>query len=784
MAGQLVKPPTSLLRPIPARPSQVRGLSSSEWFGPLEPVKPVAPLGMQPRQFEFLPGQNLVFQPRAAEAISFQDLIYMADNCDLVRIVIEALKDSVCLLPWQVRMRQMPGETEKQRGLRSQSDPRVQYWSDLLAWPNQTQSWCDWLRMLLEDLFVLDAPSILVQRNRKADIGALRIIDGQTINRIIDDNGFTPLPPNPAYQQILYGLPAVDLTTEDLIYRPRNQRARTLYGFSPVEQILLTLNIALRRSRFQLAAYTEGNVPEALYTMPSSVNEEQVKRFQSWFDLQLAGNLQHRRRIWFIPGDDKGVNRLHFTKDALIKDEADEWFARVIAFAFRVSPKELTRMMNRATAESSEDSAQEMGVQSVCQWIADTLNYIIQRQEGDEEIEFTFAQRREPDALKQAQTDQVYLGAGVRTRNEVREYLGDEPSDDPAANVLTSSGPLVAIDSVLQSQQPPGGGQPGQPGGAFNPDVINGQPAESAGGPGAEAEGQEGENEAPEPKANEQQKAAGMDDLSTLSDEELKTIILLAEKNGAVAKASGSDDDDKDEDDDEKLTEDDYNLLFEHMTGAELRELFDATEAGDDDEKNAAASAEELAKFEEDEHPRAPAGSHTGGKFVEKPGKKSRHLPGVVDRHTLSGGQGQGMKWIRPPKRLGIYIRDKFRCAYCQTDKDTITLDHLIPHSKGGPHSADNLVTCCKKCNDRRRDMPIEQFIDRYFPGKKKAILARIEKSTGAAVELDRGKAALANRKWHAAIQYAKKKWGSLAAAAKTLLREFYYQEPNADESQ
>jgi hypothetical protein len=440
--GQLIKPPKLLpltaagITPIPLRAGGVRDLTVQEWFGPLEPLLPTAPPGTQPRQWEFLPGQNITWVPRADEAIGFQDLIYMSENCDLVRIVIESLKDQICIRPWQVRVVAIPGETQRERAQRSRNDPRVPLWTDFLQWPNPENAWCDWLRMLLEDLLVLDAPSILLQRTRKGDIGALRVIDGQTINRIIDDNGFTPLPPDSAYQQILYGQPAVDLTTDDLVYRPRNLRARKMFGFSPVEQIMTTLNIAVRRTRFQLANYTEGNVPEALYTMPGSVTEDNVRKFQSWFDTQLAGNLALRRRIWFIPGDDKGVNRLHWTKEALLKDDADEWFARIICFAFRISPKELIKAMNRATAAESQDSTEEQGVHSICQWVADTINYIIQRKAGHKDIEFVFSQKREADALKQAQADKIYVDTGIVTRNELREDLGSDPSQDPNADVL------------------------------------------------------------------------------------------------------------------------------------------------------------------------------------------------------------------------------------------------------------------------------------------------------------------------------------------------------------
>lgn len=70
-----------------------------------------------------------------------------------------------------------------------------------------------------------------------------------------------------------------------------------------------------------------------------------------------------------------------------------------------------------------------------------------------------------------------------------------------------------------------------------------------------------------------------------------------------------------------------------------------------------------------------------------------------------------GSKWIRPEKRLAIYIRDGFSCAYCGRDlKDAepqeINLDHLLPRSAGGSNEATNLITSCKSCNCSRQDKP------------------------------------------------------------------------------
>lgn len=87
-----------------------------------------------------------------------------------------------------------------------------------------------------------------------------------------------------------------------------------------------------------------------------------------------------------------------------------------------------------------------------------------------------------------------------------------------------------------------------------------------------------------------------------------------------------------------------------------------------------------------------------------------------TDRHEKSQGQGQGMNWIRPVKRLAIYLRDGLACAYCGEGVEAgakLTLDHLKPHSQGGCNCESNLVTCCHKCNSSRGNRDLVEFTEK-----------------------------------------------------------------------
>jgi 5-methylcytosine-specific restriction endonuclease McrA len=52
--------------------------------------------------------------------------------------------------------------------------------------------------------------------------------------------------------------------------------------------------------------------------------------------------------------------------------------------------------------------------------------------------------------------------------------------------------------------------------------------------------------------------------------------------------------------------------------------------------------------------------------------------------------------------RREVFIRDNYTCQYCGRQAGDLTIDHVIPRSRGGPHTWDNLVSACKTCNHRK----------------------------------------------------------------------------------
>ena len=60
---------------------------------------------------------------------------------------------------------------------------------------------------------------------------------------------------------------------------------------------------------------------------------------------------------------------------------------------------------------------------------------------------------------------------------------------------------------------------------------------------------------------------------------------------------------------------------------------------------------------------------------------------------------------VVPLTRRGVFLRDGGRCAYC--DAPATSLDHVVPRSRGGTHTWDNVVSCCRRCNHIKADRTV-----------------------------------------------------------------------------
>lgn len=68
--------------------------------------------------------------------------------------------------------------------------------------------------------------------------------------------------------------------------------------------------------------------------------------------------------------------------------------------------------------------------------------------------------------------------------------------------------------------------------------------------------------------------------------------------------------------------------------------------------------------------------------------------PIIIRLLNYIGYRNKGIK----VNRKRIMKRDGYACGYCKSKKN-LTIDHIIPKSRGGKNTWDNLVTCCNRCN-------------------------------------------------------------------------------------
>jgi hypothetical protein len=421
MAGTRTPIDRSLVQRLTGAVSGAIQGASDGWFGPRQPLPALAPPEVRGREFDYPVASNTVIQPRGESSesgIDFPTLRALADpgrgGLDLLRLAIETRKDQLASQKWKLRARGDAGDG----GQLARDIERV------MRRPDGVHTWAQWLRMLVEDVLVIDAPTLYLEPGGPNGWAVPQVMDGATLKRLIRPDGRTPLPPEPAFQQMLKGLPAVDYTLAELVHHPRNLRSDRLYGMSPVEQVVSTVNVALRRQMSQLEYYTAGSIPDVMIGVPDGWTSDQIKSFQGWWDSVLSGNTEERRRARFVPG---GMTPVQLKPDQL-KDLFDEWLARIICYAFSLAPGALVRDQNRATAETAKEAAQEEGLEPLKLWLKDLIDDLLERGFGAPDLELAWQDEEVVNPVDKATVWSALVGAKpIVTLDEARAAYGMAP---------------------------------------------------------------------------------------------------------------------------------------------------------------------------------------------------------------------------------------------------------------------------------------------------------------------------------------------------------------------
>jgi hypothetical protein len=443
----------------------------ANYFSPMQPVAPYGPPSVtRPRDWDYTVGYNLNFIPEQFEF--FQMLRAMRGSWGVLSTVIETRKDELLTMPWTIQVRDKPkGQSKWTKEI-----------TEFLKKPDGQNSFDQWMRLWLDDLLVIDVPTLYVgNRDLQGRPLTAEVIDGVTIKPLIDDAGRRPDAGQPAYQQIIKGLPLVNLEETELIRKPmRPLPYMPVFGYAPPAQIICEATAAVRKTFFEVQFWEEGTIPDMLMSVPKEWGVRQIAAFQAHFDALLSGNMNLKSKVRFVPDGMKPFE-LKNANGGELYAPIDEIWIRLCCFAYGVSPTPFVRQINRATAETAQQEAQQQGLRPLMKFIKDDFfDHLIQDHFGYEDVEFYWDQRPEVDPLKQAQVHQIQLSEGLRNRDECREDIGQEPLPNGLGKeytVKTMQG-VVSLETALTAPPPAPAAPPfGNPsGGAGRPGAGGGAP--------------------------------------------------------------------------------------------------------------------------------------------------------------------------------------------------------------------------------------------------------------------------------------------------------------------
>lgn len=402
--------------------------NDGEAYSPSNPLEPQHQ-GFDPWQYQYQVGSNLVITPRMEKEgtlLPFNVLRDVAANHDITALCIKMMIDQVCGDEWDIVV--------ADKNDREHYEDDIKAVKQFFARPDKVHLFNDWLKPILYDTLSIDAATIFKRRTRGGKLYSLEYVDGATVKPLIDCYGRVPLPPYAAYQQVIYGYPygssdkpatkELGFTIDEISYRPRYPRSFSRYGTSPIEHILMKINIALRRDSTNLSYYTDGTTPDGgIFTFDKEdMTPDQIQQFATLYNDIMAGRLKERMKLKFLP---KG--KYTATKEHKFDIEYDEWIARVVAIAFGVNPQQFIMMMNRSTGQLQDEQQTELGLAPLENFLNEWFTDIIQNDLGYPHLKFAYVGEKREDAAMSIKRDVEFVQSGILTIDEVRSQRGMPP---------------------------------------------------------------------------------------------------------------------------------------------------------------------------------------------------------------------------------------------------------------------------------------------------------------------------------------------------------------------
>jgi hypothetical protein len=339
----------------------------------------------------------------------------------IARKAINTIKDRIAGMQWRIQPRhgrvldELPDATQRMATLVLNFEQ-----------PNPEDSFRSMIEQVLEDVLVGGFGAIELDLTGDAERPlVLWPVDGGSIRIRTDWDGN---PSSPHYVQatgVFTPDTEITLADEELSYIRLNPRTHTPFGLGKLEVAFETIHEFLCAHRFASRLASNTVVQYALWLQ--NLSPAHHERLIRWWQDEIEGT----GKVPILSVETKPeVLRFSGGTDADLRLQWQEFLIRIIADAFDLPPMllGLERDVNRNTATTQYDDAFRTAVVPVARLVAEHLTRdVIGKRLGRDDLEFVFTDVDAPNELEQASIQQILIGCGVLTVNEVRRMRGLPP---------------------------------------------------------------------------------------------------------------------------------------------------------------------------------------------------------------------------------------------------------------------------------------------------------------------------------------------------------------------
>ena len=499
--------------PVMAQALQRDAATFGSQMGPNYPLIPYAldPLGPNgrpdPRKYQYDISENLQVSKQLAK---WNTLKAAAEQCDVVSrsITIRATEVAKMDKAWivsddaiaAVMDRDGVGTAQASATARQENATLIaklnEFWDN--PYPQSDRGWREWITEAMWQVLVYDGLAIHPQMSLGRDVLGFNIIDSSTIKLLLNNYGDTPRPPDPAFQQILWGFPRGEFTAspdkdpknptkkfvdgayrngmrDQLSYYVMNRRTWTPYGFSPVEQAIPLANLYMEYQQMMLFEFKHGTSSDVyMKTTGDEITLQSVTNWERIYNDWAEGSTANRRKTRVLPpGFDPVFGK---SVDEAYKPDYIESILKRLAAIFGISSQQLGVIPRagmgggKGAQEGDQDNAETVSSKPMMNFIEEFVNSLSRRYLGaTKAVTFTLQDDKGgQDDVEIANAAKIKVSSAIMTANEQRREMGlpdydfagaDEPFIVAGNQVIYLRGQFNASQAP-QSPQGPQGAQP------------------------------------------------------------------------------------------------------------------------------------------------------------------------------------------------------------------------------------------------------------------------------------------------------------------------------------